>query len=232
MTRRPPELVLVVEDDPNITELVSAYLKKAGFRVAQAADGLSGLKMIRELSPALVVLDLMLPELDGRTVARTAREEHDVSIIMLSALGSTSNRVSGLEMGADDYLAKPFEPSELVARVRSVLRRSRPLGSAEVLSHADLLLDPERRLARRGEEELDLTALEFDLLYALVQARGRVLTRDRLVSVLLRHHSSADIRDRSIDVYVRRLRQKLCDDAQRPRYVATVRGIGYRLLAT
>jgi DNA-binding response OmpR family regulator len=229
---RDPELVLVVDDDLMIAGLVDTYLRRAGYRVAIAADGLTALRMIRELSPALVVLDLMLPELDGRAVARLAREELGVSIIMVTALGSTAERVSGLESGADDYLAKPFAPSELVARVRSVLRRGRPPEPGGLLRHADLEVDPSRRVARRGERPLDLTAVEFDLLHALVRADGRVLTRNLLIDAVRRGEAGEDIRDRTIDVYVRRLRSKLEDDFRSPLYVRTVRGVGYRLAQT
>lgn len=222
------ELVLVVEDDLKIARLVETYLQRAGYRVAIANDGLTALRLIRDLEPALVVLDLMLPELDGRSVAQAAREESDCSIIMLTALGTTAQRIAGLESGADDYVAKPFEPSELVARVRSVLRRARPARSAAVLRHDDLVVDAARRVARLGERRLPLTLVEFDLLQALMEVRGRVLTRSRLIDAV-RPDSWKEIRDRSIDVYVRRLRAKLGDDASRPRYVVTVRGVGYRL---
>src|SRR5205823_2411303 len=167
--------------------LVEKYLQRAGYRVAIAQDGLSALRMIRMLSPALVVLDLMLPELDGQSVARAAREEHDVSIIMLTALGSTTQRVAGLEAGADDYLAKPFAPSELVARVRSVLRRTRT-SSTSPIRYGDIMID-----------------------------------------AVVRSDEGQGIQDRSIDVYVRRLRSKLGDDARTHSHVVTVRGIGYRL---
>jgi len=228
MSARPSELVLVVDDDLMIAQLVEKYLLRAGYQVAIARDGLAALKMIRELSPALVVLDLMLPELDGRSVARVARDETGVSIIMLTALGSTTQRVEGLEGGADDYLAKPFAPSELVARVRSVLRRTRA-SSGGAVRYGAIMVDPARRLAKMHDEELDLTTTEFDLLYALVKARGRVLTRDFLVDAVLRSNYGHGIADRSIDVYVRRLRSKLCDNARVPSHVVTVRGIGYRL---
>jgi len=228
MSARPSELVLVVDDDLMIAQLVEKYLLRAGYQVAIARDGLAALKMIRELSPALVVLDLMLPELDGKSVARAARDETEVSIIMLTALGSTTQRVEGLEAGADDYLAKPFAPSELVARVRSVLRRTRA-SSGSAVRYGGIIVDPARRLAKLHDEELDLTTTEFDLLYALVKARGRVLTRDFLVDAVLRSNFDHGIADRSIDVYVRRLRSKLCDNARVPNHVVTVRGIGYRL---
>ncbi|TME14812.1 MAG: response regulator transcription factor [Chloroflexi bacterium] len=224
---RDQPLVLVVDDDLLIAQLVEKYLQRAGYRVAIAQNGLSALKMIRELSPALVVLDLMLPELDGQAVARAAREENDVSIIMLTALGSTAQRVAGLESGADDYLAKPFAPSELVARVRSVLRRTRS-AQTSTIRYGDIVVDPARRLAKLDDQTLELTTSEFDLLHALVHARGRVLTRAFLIDAVIR--SEADgIQDRSIDVYVRRLRSKLGDSARDPGHVVTVRGIGYRL---
>jgi two-component system alkaline phosphatase synthesis response regulator PhoP len=228
MSVRTPELVLVVDDDLMIAQLVEKYLQRAGYRVAIAQDGLTALRLIRELSPALVVLDLMLPELDGQAVARTAREENEISIIMLTALGSTAQRIAGLESGADDYLAKPFAPSELVARVRSVLRRSRPARTSPV-RYGDIVVDPSRRVAKLRDQELDLTGSEFDLLHALVQARGRVLTREFLIDSVLRSSVDHNIQDRSIDVYVRRLRSKLCDDVRDPGHIVTVRGIGYRL---
>jgi DNA-binding response OmpR family regulator len=228
MTPRKPELILVVDDDVKIAQLVEAYLRRAGYEVVIANDGLSALKMIRELSPGLVVLDLMLPELDGRAVARTAREESDVSIIMLTALGATAQRIAGLEGGADDYLAKPFAPAELVARVRSVLRRTRSERPG-VVRHGDVVLDPSRRVAKLSDRALDLTPTEFELLHALVRARGRALTREYLIDAVL--HSSAEegIQDRTIDVYVRRLRTKLGDDASESRHILTVRGMGYRM---
>jgi len=228
MNARAPELILVVDDDLMIAQLVEKYLLRAGYRVAIAQDGLSALRMIRMLSPALVVLDLMLPELDGQSVARAAREDHDVSVIMLTALGSTTQRVAGLEAGADDYLAKPFAPSELVARVRSVLRRTRTTSTSPI-RYGGIVVDPARRAARLREQPLDLTASEFDLLLALVQARGRVLTRQFLIDAVVRSDEGQGIQDRSIDVYVRRLRSKLGDDARTQCHVVTVRGIGYRL---
>ena len=228
MTSPTPELVLVVDDDLKVAQLVEAYLKRAGYRVAIAQDGLKALRMIRELSPALVVLDVMLPELDGRAVARAAKEENEVSIIMLTALGSTSERVAGLELGADDYLAKPFAPSELVARVRSVLRRSRTEQTG-IVRYAEFVIDPSRRIAKLGDQRLDLTASEFELLHALVRAHGRVLSREFLIDAVRQSDAEQGIQDRSIDVYVRRLRSKLGDDARDPGHIVTVRGIGYRL---
>jgi DNA-binding response OmpR family regulator len=231
MTAEPADLIVVVDDDVKIGKLIEAYLVREGYRVALASDGLSALRLIRELSPALVVLDLMLPELGGLAVARTAREEGEVSIIMLTAMGSTPERIQGLNAGADDYLAKPFSPSELVARIRSVLRRTRPRRSGGVIRHGDIAIDRDRRTAWLGTCGLDLTATEFDLLEALVGAGGRVLTRDRLIDLL--HPTASDpIQGRSINVYVRRLRSKLGDSAESPRHLLTVRGVGYRLAGT
>ena len=174
-----------------------------------------------------MVLDLMLPGVDGHTVARIAREEAGIPIVMLSALGSTRDRVSGLEAGADDYVAKPFAPSELVARVRSVLRRARPAQPAAPLQRGDLLLDLGGHRAAVGGRSLELSPAEFEILAALLKAGGRVVTRDQLINRLHPHGEGID--NRSIDVYVGRLRTKLGDSSARPRFVATVRGVGYRL---
>lgn len=228
MARSPRDLVLVVDDDVKIARLVDAYLCRAGYRVAIAHDGLTALRMIRELEPALVILDLLLPELDGRAVAARARETGDVSIIMLTALGSPGHRVAGLDAGADDYLAKPFDPPELVARVRSVLRRTGVVRRTAALRYGDLMVDPGRRLARAGMRELELTTVEFDLLQLLVQARGRVLSRDMLVSALASDVAET-IGNRTVDVYVGRLRAKLGESRGAPGRLRTVRGIGYRL---
>ncbi len=219
--------MLVVDDDPKIAGLVRMYLERAGFEVAVAADGLGALRLMRELEPALIVLDLMLPGVDGNTVARIAREEAGVPIVMLSALGSTRDRVSGLESGADDYVAKPFDPAELVARVRSVLRRARPVQPAAPLRHGDLTFDLDEHLVALAGRAVNLSPAEFEILAALLTARGRVVTRDHLLNRL--HPHGEAIGDRSIDVYVGRLRAKLGDSPTRPRFVVTVRGVGYRL---
>lgn len=220
--------VLVVDDDAKIVTLVGAYLERAGYRVRSAHDGLAALQAIRSEAPDVVVLDVMLPELDGIELARIARQECDVPILMLTARGTVPDRVRGLEAGADDYLAKPFAPSELVARVRSLLRRAAPRARASMARHGDLELDLDRRLATQGGAVLDLTTLEFDLLAALLGAEGRVLTRDVLMD-LLEQDGAEPILERSIDAYVARLRSKLGDPARGPRYIETVRGIGYRV---
>ena len=226
----PVSSVLVVDDDAKIVTLVGAYLERAGYRVRSAHDGLTALQAIRSEAPDVVVLDVMLPELDGIELARIVRQECDVPILMLTARGAVPDRVRGLEAGADDYLAKPFAPSELVARVRSLLRRAAPRARASVARHGDLELDLDRRLARQGEALLELTTLEFDLLAALLGAEGRVLTRDVLMD-LLEQDGAEPILERSIDAYVARLRSKLGDPARCPRYIETVRGIGYRVVS-
>ena len=216
----------MVDDDPKIVALLRAYLDRAGYDVLTAGDGRSALLAIRNDEPDLVVLDLMLPELDGMAVTRLARQESGVPILMLTARGAVNDRVGGLVEGADDYMAKPFAPAEVLARVEAILRRVRPVRRATRLSHRDLVVDSERREVTLGGRQVALTAVEFDLLLALIEADGRVLTRDVLLQTLDSH--GTEIGERSVDVYVRRLRRKLGDDARRPRYVATVRGAGYR----
>jgi two-component system alkaline phosphatase synthesis response regulator PhoP len=219
------DLILVVDDDPKIVALVRAYLLRAAFDVITAGDGREALRLIRERRPRLVVLDLMLPELDGMDVTREVRRESDVPILMLTARGALADRIRGLGQGADDYLAKPFAPSEVVARVQAILRRvPRDEG---VRHHGDLEIDVNRCQVVRGGAVVDLSPLEFRLLAALVEAEGRVLSRDRLLDVLGGPHSEG-VLERSVDVYVGRLRSKLGDDPDRPRYIATVRGTGYR----
>ena len=222
------EPILVVDDDPKIVRLVRTYLEREGFSVVTAADGGTALEAIRERAPRLIVLDLMLPEIDGLTVARRVREDSDIPILMLSARGSVADRVHGIAEGADDYLPKPFSPAELVVRVKAILRRARPAPDRVApLRLGDLEIDRERHEVRRRDETLGLTAAEFRLLVALVEAAGRVLSREALLDALY-GHASVESLDRTVDVYVGRLREKLGDDPERPRYIATVRGAGYR----
>jgi DNA-binding response OmpR family regulator len=225
--------ILVVDDDAKIVTLVRTYLERDGFSVVEARDGLGALQAVEAHDPQLVVLDLMLPELDGLGVMHRVRQRSDVPILMLSARGTTADRVTGIGEGADDYLPKPFSPAELVVRVRAILRRSaaahalpRP-GDRGTLRLRDLCIDLDRHEVSRGDEVIPLTSVEFRLLAALVAADGRVLTRDVLIESLYAA-GGVDVFDRTIDVHVRRLRDKLGDDADDPRYVATVRGAGYR----
>ncbi len=226
--------ILVVDDDPKIVRLVRTYLEREGFRVVDATDGRSALAAIALEAPLLVVLDLMLPEVDGLAVIRAVRRTDHTPIIVLSARGTTADRIAGLSEGADDYLPKPFSPAELVLRVRRILERTARGGPNELLGrlaaplrHGDLMLDADRHEVTVAGHPVPLTVVEFRLLTALLSAGGRVLSRDQLLDAVY-GHGEADILDRTIDAHVRRLRDKLGDDPDRPRYVATVRGVGYR----
>jgi len=222
--------VLVVDDDLKIVNLVRTYLERDGFRVATAADGLAAIAKARELQPQLVILDLMLPGLDGFAVMRAIRSGFPVPILMLSARGNTADRIAGIATGADDYLPKPFSPAELVVRVHAILRRVAPAESGSEPRHlADLVVDAGRHEVRRQSERIDLTHAEFRMLVALVDASGRVVSREAILEALY-GQGDADVMDRTVDVYIRRLREKLGDDAEHPRYVATVRGAGYRAM--
>ncbi len=226
--------ILVVDDDPKIVSLVKTYLEREGFRVVTAHDGRAALETFNALQPCLIVLDLMLPELDGLALMRIIRERSNVPIVMLSARGKVADRVYGIHEGADDYLAKPFSPAELVVRVKAVLRRARDSGvkaaSHGVLEHGDLVIDLDRVEVRREGRPMALTPAEFRLLVALVQARGRVLTRQALLDSLY-GASQGDALERTVDVHIGRLRDKLGEDAGSPRYILTVRGLGYRAVA-
>ena len=227
---KPP--ILVVDDDAKIVRLVRTYLEREGFRVVEAADGKSALAAIALAAPALVVLDLMLPEVDGLSIVRAVRRTDRTPILMLSARGTTEDRIAGLEAGADDYLPKPFSPAELVVRIKRILDRSAgvviPASSAPILQIGDLVLDRDRHSASVAGNALDLTAQEFRLLVTLAEADGRVLSREQLLDAIY-GQGEAFVLDRSVDALVKRLRQKLGDDADEPRYIATVRGVGYRI---
>lgn len=226
--------ILVVDDNAKIVSLVKTYLEREGFRVVSAGDGRSAIAAFNQMGPRLIVLDLMLPELDGVAFMRIIRERSNVPIVMLSARGAVADRVYGIHEGADDYLAKPFSPAELVVRVKAVLRRThdsteRTNGSG-VLEHQDLVIDLDRIEVRRDGKPVALTPAEFRLLVALVQARGRVLTRQALLDSLY-GASQGEALERTVDVHIGRLRDKLGEDAGAPRYIVTVRGAGYRAVA-
>jgi DNA-binding response OmpR family regulator len=234
MNRDMPAPILVVDDDRKIVSLVKTYLEREGFRVLTAGDGREALQAFQEVQPSLIVLDVMLPELDGLALMRMIRERSPVPIVMLSARGGVADRVYGIHEGADDYLAKPFSPAELVVRVKAVLRRSKD-GAGEgdhrgVLNHSDLLIDLDRFEVKRGGDAVPLTPAEFRLLVALVEARGRVLTRQALLDALY-GPAQGEALERTVDVHIGRLRDKLGEDAVNPRYIATVRSIGYRAVA-
>jgi DNA-binding response OmpR family regulator len=234
----PERPILVVDDDAKIVRLVRTYLERDGFSVVTAADGPAALDAIERHRPALVVLDLMLPELDGRAVIRAVRRDDAAAatpILVLSARGSTIDRIAGFEDGADDYLPKPFSPAELVLRVKSILRRAAtaPTDSPirAPITFSDLVIDADRFEVTRDGRPIPLTRVEFRLLTTLIEADGRVLTRDQLLDAVYGQDQS-EVLDRTVDVHIGRLRDKLDDDAERPRYVATVRGIGYRAART
>jgi DNA-binding response OmpR family regulator len=231
MPRPEPAPILVVDDDPKIVALVRAYLERERYRVITAGDGRAAIRAIEEHAPRLVVLDLMLPEVDGLAVIRRTRAMGDIPILVLSARGSTGDRIQGLSEGADDYLPKPFSPAELVARVRTILRRTErdgPDGWADARFRVrELEVDVARHAVRVAGRAVALSVLELRLLAALLAADGRILSRDQLLDAI-HGVGEADVTDRAIDVYVKRLREKLGDDPAVPRFVATVRGAGYR----
>ena len=219
--------ILVVDDDPDIRRLVSAYFDRDGMEVITAEDGETALVQEATQQPDIVVLDLMLPGIGGLDVVRTIRARGSRPIVLLTARDEVTDRVLGLELGADDYVTKPFHPRELVARVHSVLRRAQAPSSTWTARVGDLDIDIERRLVRRDGEPISLTRTEFDLLAELVRADGRVRSRADLLGAVAGPDSFA--LERSIDSHIRNLRRKLEPDTGEPRYVVTVPGIGYRL---
>ena len=219
--------ILVVDDEPKIVRLVVDYLVAAGFTVVTAHTGDEALMRARTDAPDLVILDLGLPGLDGLDVTRTLRRNGEVPIIMLTARVDETDRILGLELGADDYVTKPFSPRELVARVRAVLRRRSAGGHQEILRAGDLVLDVPRMRVTRGTEPIPLTATEFSLLAALARQPGRVFTRSQLLDAI--HGVAFDSFERAIDAHVKNIRRKLEPDTRNPRYVLTTYGVGYRL---
>jgi DNA-binding response OmpR family regulator len=220
--------ILVVDDEPRITRLVRDYLENAGFAVSTARDGDEAVMRARTERPDLVVLDLGLPDLDGLDVTRALRGDSEVPIIMLTARDDEADRVVGLELGADDYVTKPFSPRELVARVRAVLRRHEQAGShGERLSASDLVIDTARMRVTAGGRPVELTATEFQLLVALAREPGRVFTRSQLLDAI--HGVAFESYERAIDAHVKNIRRKLESDPRQPRYLLTVYGVGYRL---
>jgi DNA-binding response OmpR family regulator len=221
--------VLVIEDDRNTANLIVVYLKREGFRTLTSADGEAGLEQALGQRPDLVILDLMLPKLDGWEVCRRLRQRSEVPVIMLTARAEEVDRVAGLTLGADDYVVKPFSPRELMARVRAVLRRA-PIpdpGRKARLSHADVVLDLDKRQLRVAGRPVALTPHEYAILKALMSAPGRIFTRDELI----RHiypRAEAVVIDRVIDVHIGKLRQKIEPDPSTPERILTVRGVGYR----
>jgi len=222
--------ILVVEDEPSIAEVVGLYLSRAGFRVQTAKDGRQAISMLEKNIPDLVVMDIMLPEIDGLSLTRWLRDQSNVPIIMVTSRREEIDRIAGLEMGADDYVVKPFSPQELVSRVRAVLRRvGRDQVEAESdrsLAFADLMIDPRSRVVTARESEVELTAKEFDMLYMLACHPKQVFTRDQLLE---RVWGGAEYIDAgTVTVHVRRLREKIESDPAKPSHILTVWGVGYK----
>jgi OmpR family response regulator RpaB len=220
--------ILMIDDDVDLNALVTEYLARYGLRLQTATTAARGMGELRRELPDLVILDIMLPDTDGLTLCREIRREFDVPIIMLTARGEVADRVLGLELGADDYLAKPFEPRELVARIQSVIRRATGPQSSAVLVSDGLRLEKDTRRVELDGADIDLTSMEFELLCILMESRGRVQSRNRLLERL--KGIDADVYDRSIDMLVSRLRDKLGDDSHAPHYIKTVRLGGYQFI--
>lgn len=219
--------ILIVDDEPKIVRLVHDVLEASGFGVASASSGEEALMRVRTDPPDLVVLDLGLPGLDGLDVTRAIRRAGDLPIIMLTARDDETDKLIGLELGADDYVTKPFSPRELVARIRAVLRRHAGAGDSETLRAGDLLLDVPRMRVTRDGEAMDLTATEFSLLAHMARQPGRVFTRSQLLDAI--HGVAFESYERAIDAHIKNIRRKLERDPRSPRYLVTVYGVGYRL---
>ncbi len=223
-----PQTILIVDDEKRLVSLVESYLIQEGYRVATAYNGKEALAVAQKENPDLIILDIMMPEMNGYDFMRAHRAQHDTPIIMLTAKVEDDDKIIGLELGADDYVVKPFKPRELMARVRNVLRRagkSEPTG--KTLKVADIVLDRDSREVLVGERSIDLTPSEFDLLAALMGAPGRVFSRLDLLDVIqgVRYEGY----ERTIDTHVKNLRAKVEEDPRKPRHIETVYGVGYRL---
>jgi len=219
--------VLVVDDEPKITQLVRDYLERGGFAVTTASDGTSALALARSERPDLVILDLGLPDKDGLDVTRALRRDSSIPLIVLTARAEESDRLVGLELGADDYVTKPFSPKELVARVRAVLRRAAAYpADDELIRVADVVLDVPRRRVTIAAEAVELTATEFELLTTLARHPGRVFTRAQLLDAV--RGVAFESYERAIDAHVKNIRRKIEPDPRRPRYLLTAYGVGYR----
>ena len=218
--------VLVIDDDESIVDLLRTYLGQEGFQVDVARDGIAGLAKVRRVQPDVVVLDIMLPGLDGLEVLRRLRSESSAYVVMLTAKTEETDKIVGLSVGADDYVTKPFSPRELTARIRAILRRERGPDQSRVLMFQTLRIDPARREVWKHDVHVELTTREFDLLYALASYPGHVLSREQLITRVWGAEYFGD--DRVVDAHIKDLRRKLGDAPGHPRLIETVRGIGYK----
>jgi two-component system alkaline phosphatase synthesis response regulator PhoP len=225
--------ILVIDDEPNIVNLVTAYLEAEGYTVHTAIDGVAGLEAAQTLQPHLIVLDIMLPGLDGLDLLRELRRDSNVYVIMLTAKSEETDKVIGLSLGADDYLTKPFSPRELLARIKAALRRYGQAGEAtsngNVLAFEQLRIDVAARRVWKNNEEVELTTIEFDLLQALAEHPGRVLSREQLLRQVWGHDFYGE--DRVVDVHLGHIRKKIERNPGQPELIVTVRGVGYRFEA-
>ena len=222
----------MIDDDLKLCRLVKDYLAPFGFAVEVAHDGIAGLETLQQSDFGAVILDVMMPQMDGFEVLKRLRRFSDVPVLMLTALGDESDRIVGLEIGADDYLPKTFSTRELLARLRAVTRRSnisaaQSKNDTEELIVGEIIINPATREVRKSDEQIILTALEFDLLVCLARSKGRVLDRDQILDAVAGREY--DVFDRSIDVHISSLRRKLGDDSKNPRYIKTIRSVGYML---
>ena len=218
--------ILIIEDEKSVSEVIKAYLEKEGYKVYCTEEGLSGIDLFNKVDFRLVILDLMLPDIDGEEVCKILRRISDVYIFMLTAKVSISDKIEGLNMGADEYLPKPFSPRELTARVNALFRRVSAKSSILSYDSGKLQVDKERRIVKVRGAEINLTPNEFDILYALISNKGRVLSRDQLIDMVF----GLDFNglDRTIDVHIKNLRKKIEDDTRAPKYIITVMKLGYK----
>lgn len=221
--------ILVVDDEKKIVEIIQAYLEREGYQVISAADGKTALSSAHSQRPDLIVLDLMLPEISGWDVCRMIRKESDVPVIMLTARDEVTDKIIGLEMGADDYVTKPFDPKELVSRVRAVLRRAeaKSLQPPNIIRIADLFIDIDKRQVKHNDVSVDLTPNEFDLLRVMAENPGRVFSRMQLLDKV--QGDAYEGYERTIDSHIKNLRKKIESDPEHPSYVITVHGVGYKV---
>ena len=218
--------IMIVEDDDNIRELLEMYFSKAGFEIIQAADGKTALDLFESEKPHIIILDLMLPIIDGITVAKEIKKSANIPILMLTAKAEESDRIKGLEIGADDYVTKPFSPKEVVLRVKNILKRSYP--DEQIIKFKDLEIHPKEIKVYRNGKEIPFTAKEFKIIFAMVTKPGTVFSREKIMDEIYTEYDDV-VFDRTIDVYIKNIRKKLGDNPKNPRYIESVYGAGYRM---